>query len=113
MAQASDADKVRDSVHWQLALLTDSERKPWTTTCVRYSLATQVRISMKKFKSKSVFAQASAALLREAGFFRVLQACRNFRLACSSGTLRVSPRNAFNCEHHPWLTHSDVEDTDA
>ena len=61
-------------------------------------------------RSKSVAAQSSASLLREPGLYRVLAACKNFREACMKGDIKVSPRNAFDFEAHPWLTAEDRED---
>ena len=57
---------------------------------------------------KSVTAQSSATLLRQAGLYSVLESAKLFREACSNGTLTLSPRDAFDYQKHGWLT-GDVE----
>ena len=64
-------------------------------------------------RSTCVRAQSSAALLREPGLFRVLEACKNFREACMAGKLRACVRrNAFDTEQHAWLTDAGVMEDD-
>ena len=41
---------------------------------------------------------AAAALLRRAGFRTVLRAYREYRVACSTGVVRVAPKDAFKIE---------------
>ena len=55
-------------------------------------------------KQKSVTAQSSATLLRQAGLYSVLESAKLFREACSNGTLALSPRDAFDYQKHGWLT---------
>lgn len=53
---------------------------------------------------KSVTAQSSATLLRQAGLYSVLESAKLFREARSNGTLTLSPRDAFDYQKHGWLT---------
>ena len=61
------------------------------------------RFSSKKPQMKNIEALAAAALLRKSGYDRVLQALREYRIACSTGKVRVAPRHAFEAEHCTWL----------
>ena len=61
----------------------------------------------KQKARKSVAAQSSAALLREAGLFFVLLAAEMYRLACSEGIVSISPSDAFSNDKAQWLYGED------
>ncbi len=61
------------------------------------------RFNSKKPTMKNVEVLAAAALLRKSGYDRVLEALREYRVACSTGKVRVAPRYAFDAEHCEWL----------
>ena len=46
---------------------------------------------------------SSAHLTREPGLQVMLNALRNYRLACSSGQVKTSPRDAFVADSLAWL----------
>ena len=56
------------------------------------------RFNSSKSASKNVQTLAAAALLRNAGFKCVLTALKQYRLACSVGTISVAPKDAFTME---------------
>ncbi len=56
------------------------------------------RFNSSESASENVQALAAAALLRNAGFKSVLAALKQYRLACSVGTISAAPKDAFNME---------------
>ena len=48
--------------------------------------------------TKNVQAMAAAALLRHAGLQTVLDALKQYRLACSTGSVVVAPKDTFNTQ---------------
>ena len=58
--------------------------------------------------AKNVQALAAAALLRRAGFQSVLDALRQYRIACSIGAVSLPPKNAFSMESvSGWLLREE------
>ena len=65
-------------------------------------------IGKKKNKDKnnvgpSIDVLFGAAMAREAGLMRVLRALKCYRVACSSGNLKIAPRHAFTKSELPWV----------
>ena len=60
-------------------------------------------------KRRNIEVLAAAALYRKAGVNTVLDALREYRLACSNGTVRVAPRYAVDQERCAWLYETPEE----
>ena len=59
----------------------------------------------KKNKAANAQVLAAAALHRQAGLKTVLTAMKEYRQACSTGTVRITPAECFNETYKvPWLT---------
>ena len=57
----------------------------------------------KKGKAANVQVLAAAALHRQAGLKTVLTAIKEYRQACSTGTVRTTPAECYNETKLPWL----------
>ena len=54
------------------------------------------RFATKAIEKKNIQTLAAAALLRNSGYKTILDALKQYRIACSSGVVSVAPRNTFN-----------------
>ena len=54
-------------------------------------------------RGQNVQSFCASALYRQAGFQRVLDAIAAYRVACSSGAVKVPPAAAFKADDLPWL----------
>jgi hypothetical protein len=56
------------------------------------------RFNTKQAPMKNVQTMAAAAILRRAGLHTVLDALKQYRVACSSGSVKVAPQGAFSMD---------------
>ena len=65
------------------------------------------RVVSKVRERRNVEALAAGALLRKAGLLRVLGDIWEYRVACSTGAVKVARKEAFDADKCEWLFADD------
>ena len=72
-----------------------------------------VRGGRAKGATRNVAQMAAAAQHRMPGYVNILKALAAYRKACSDGSIRVKPADAFNVDKLPWLfANTDDQDSE-